>query len=138
MRNIPIINIVVALLSVSCCYGESSHSKNAISISGSSTCFPVVNKAAEIFMQKHPQTAVAVSTGGSGAGVRAVGKGAVDIGMVSRDISEAERRNYPEADFFLTPFARDAVVPVVSSEVYESGITCLSLAQIRDIYTGGG
>lgn len=136
MRSIFIINIVTVLLLVSCCYGGPHRSENAISISGSTTCLPVVVKAAEIFMQKHPQTAVAVSAGGSGAGIRAIGKGAVDIGMVSRYISETERRDYPEVDFFLTPFARDAVVPVVSSEIYESGITYLSLAQIRDIYTG--
>ncbi len=135
MRSILIANIVVALLFVSSCYGEPSHFKNAISISGSTTCLPVVSKAADIFMRKHPQTAIAVSAGGSGAGISAIGKGAVDIGMVSRNISEGERKDYPKVNSFLTPFARDAVVPVVSAEIYESGITCLSLAQIRDIYT---
>lgn len=87
-------------------------------------------------MQRHPQVTITVSPGGSGVGVSALAKGAVDIGMTSRDISEKERSNYPEVDLFLTPFARDAVVPVVSLEVSEAGITHLSIPQIRGIYSG--
>ncbi|MCQ4574159.1 MAG: phosphate ABC transporter substrate-binding protein [Candidatus Brocadiales bacterium] len=129
-------NIVAALLFTSCCYGEPGSSGGTISISGSTTCLPVVSRAAEEFMQKHPQVTITVSPGGSGVGVSALAKGAVDIGMTSRDISEKEQREYREVDFFLTPFARDAVVPVVSSEVYEAGITHLSVSQIGDIYSG--
>ena len=133
-----VVNVIAIMLlyTTTCCYGRHAFTEDAISISGSTTCLPAVDKAAAEFMEKYAQLTISVYAGGSGFGVREVAEGIVDIGMVSREINRNELRDYSYVDFILFPFASDAVVPIVSSEVYEAGITSLSLSQIRDIYEG--
>lgn len=136
MRLIVLVNIIAFVMFATCCCGEHVFTEDAISVSGSTTCLPAVERAAARFMEKYAQLTVSVYAGGSGLGVREVAEGIVDIGMISREISESERGEYSYVDFLLFPFARDAVVPIVSSEVYEAGVTSLSLSQVRGIYEG--
>lgn len=110
--------------------------KKVIRINGSSTMIPVATKAAEQFMRKHPHIEITVSPGGSGVGVKSIGNGFVDIGMVSRDITEDEKNSFSNIDFKTYLIGRDAVACVVSSEIYESGVHELSKEQMRDIYSG--
>ena len=136
MRLIVLVNIIAFVMFATCCCGEHVFTEDAISVSGSTTCLPAVERAAARFMEKYAQLTVSVYAGGSGLGVREVAEGIADIGMISREISESERGEYSYVDFLLFPFARDAVVPIVSSEVYEAGVTSLSLSQVRGIYEG--
>lgn len=110
--------------------------KEAIKVAGSTTVLPVVSKAAEQFRVKHADVNIIVNAGGSGVGINQLGEGKTDIGMASRDITAAEIQNYPGTQFVTHAIGKDAVVPVVSSEVHDAGVRALTLAQIGKIYQG--
>ena len=108
----------------------------AIHISGSTTVLPVISRAAESFRLTHPGLNIIVNAGGSGVGINQLGEGKVEIGMASRDITPSEVEKYPSVQFVTHIIGKDAVVPVVSSEIYDAGIHTLSLPQIARIYRG--
>jgi len=56
--------------------------------------------------------------------------------MVSRRILNNEKAGFPQADFQIHVIGRDAVACVVSSEIYDAGVTLLSREDIRRIYAG--
>jgi len=107
----------------------------AINVSGSSTVLPAVSIAAEQYTLE-TGTAVIVNAGGSGSGFNQLAEGQTNIGMMSRDITNSERAKFSDIDFNEIAIGRDAVVPSISSEIYESGVQALTLEQIADIYTG--
>ncbi|MGV6820994.1 MAG: phosphate ABC transporter substrate-binding protein [Parvularcula sp.] len=120
-------------LAVASCSHE--HTSN-VTISGSSTVLPVVSQAAEEYVDSHPDVRIIVNAGGSGVGVNQLGEGQTDIGMMSRNIRESEYEKYADAKLQTHIIGRDAVVPVVSSEIYDAGLTALHIDQLKDIYTG--
>jgi phosphate transport system substrate-binding protein len=81
-----------------------------LSLSGAWALYPLALKWAEEFEKLHPGVRINVQAGGAGKGMTDVLAGAVDIGMVSREInpSEAGRGGVAVA------VAKDAVVPTVS------------------------
>lgn len=106
-----------------------------ISISGSTTVLPAVSKSAESFSVETGQIVV-VNAGGSGSGFNQLAEGQTDIGMMSRDITSDELARFPQLTFTPIAIGRDAVAPVVSSEVFDAGVTNLSFAEIASIYRG--
>jgi phosphate transport system substrate-binding protein len=87
-------------------------------------------------MTQNPAIRIIVNEGGSGVGVNQVGSQQVEIGMISRDITQKEIEQYTQTKFISHSIGRDAVVPVVSSEIYNAGVTALTLDQIAKIYKG--
>jgi len=106
-----------------------------ISISGSTTVLPAVSKSAESFSVETGQIVV-VNAGGSGSGFNQLAEGQTDIGMMSRDITQDELARFPQITFKPIAIGRDAVAPVVSSEVFDAGVTNLSFNDIAAIYRG--
>ena len=100
-------------------------------VSGSTTLFPIAQVAADAYMEKNGNADIQVSGGGSGVGVQAVGEGTTDIGMSSREITGAEKAQYPG----LVPVdvATDAVVLIVNPS---NPVTALTLDQVRGLYNG--
>ncbi len=131
MKNWKIIvfTLVLAAALFNCSRRES------ITVAGSTTVLPVVSKAAERFQVEYG-IPVIVNAGGSGVGINQLGGGKIDIGMASREMTESEFARYPAVKFVRHPIGKDAVVPVVSSEVYDAGVQVLSLEQIGMIYRG--
>lgn len=123
-------------LLVLCILITSCNKKEAINIAGSTTVLPIISVAAENFRKSNPNINIVVNEGGSGVGVNQLGEGKLDIGMVSRDITNEEIAQYPEVSFNPISIGKDAVVPVISSEIYNAGITSLTLAEIAKIYRG--
>ena len=123
--------ILAASLSLLAC----SQNNSSVTVSGSSTVLPVVSKAADIYRTQTTDTVI-VNSGGSGAGFSQLARGLTDIGMMSRGITDSERAQYPDVTITAIAIGRDAVVPVVSSEIYNAGVTILTPAQIADIYRG--
>ncbi|MFQ5659680.1 MAG: phosphate ABC transporter substrate-binding protein [Gammaproteobacteria bacterium] len=129
--SIAIKTILICTVFISAC------SKNeAITVAGSTTVLPVATRTAERFRLSHPGIHIIINAGGSGVGINQLGTGKIDIGMASRHITDTEIRKYPKVHFVTHAIGRDAVVPVVSSEVYNAGVTALTLAQIGEIYKG--
>jgi len=104
-------------------------------VAGSTTVLPIISKAAEQFSQA-TGISVIVNAGGSGVGINQLAGGKIAIGMISRNITEKEKTLYPDATLITHTIGKDAVVPVVSSEIYDAGITTLTLKQIGQIYLG--
>lgn len=119
----------MALLACACSAPE------RVSVSGSTTVLPAVSRAAETFTRDTGQL-ITVNAGGSGSGFNQLAEGQTDIGMMSRDITAGEREAFSGHIFTPIAIGRDAVVPVVSSEIYDAGVTSLSLKDIAQIYAG--
>lgn len=116
--------------------GCGADTSSQISISGSSTVMPIIATAAEDYRLMHSDTRLIVNAGGSGVGISQLGRGQIDIGMMSRDIRPKEYEQFADLDFTVHAIGRDAVIPVISSEIYDAGITSLKREQIAAIYRG--
>ncbi|MCX8021456.1 MAG: phosphate ABC transporter substrate-binding protein [Syntrophorhabdaceae bacterium] len=83
----------VTLLS-SCSINDNSEiakKKHTITIAGSTSVMPFVEKLSEHFMVDNPNIIVNVQSGGSTAGIQACFNKTIDIGMSSRELKEEER-----------------------------------------------
>lgn len=108
-----------------------SADEKSITISGSTTVLPIASAVAEAYMDKHPDIDVKVSGGGSGAGISAIGKESVNIGMSSRELKTDEKAKYTK--LVVTPVAKDGICMIVNPA---NKVESLTLKQIKDIYTG--
>ena len=106
-----------------------------ITISGSTTVLPIAQKAAEVYMGRHPQVRISVAGTGSGDGIKSIIDGTASIGDSSRDMKKKERELARKRG--VNPVrhtvALDCIVPVVNPA---NPVKNLTLAQLRDIYTG--
>ncbi|CCQ89978.1 putative Phosphate ABC transporter, periplasmic binding protein PstS [Nitrospina gracilis 3/211] len=107
-----------------------------IRVGGSTTVLPILTVAAERYQQLHPEVRITVNAGGSGVGIHGVGTGRLDIGLASRQVSPEEIAHYGDVGLQVHVVGRDAVACVISSEVYQAGVTSLSRDEIRAIYQG--
>jgi phosphate transport system substrate-binding protein len=107
-----------------------------IKIAGSTTVLPIASRVAETLNAKQNHPLYTVNAGGSGVGVHGVGRGLIQLGLISRSITEAELKRYSNVDLNVYLVGRDAVACVVSSEIYNSGVKSLSRQQIQNIYLG--
>ena len=105
--------------------------RQTISISGSTTVLPIVQKAADQYMTLHPETNIQISGGGSGVGIQAIGAKTVDIGMTSREVTKDEMAKYP--GFVVTTVAQDGIAVIVNPK---NTIPYITLDQVKDIYLG--
>ncbi|TXT60016.1 MAG: putative Phosphate-binding protein PstS [Promethearchaeota archaeon] len=101
----------------------------SIQISGSTTCFPVIEAAAEEFQNKYPEYTIEVAAGGSSKGVSDALEGVVDIGMASRNLKESEQ-GQGLIDYV---FATDGIAVIASKGL---GDLELTMEQLFKIYTG--
>ena len=85
---------------------------DTISISGAFALYPMMTVWAEEFTKLHPNVQFDVQGGGAGKGMTDTITGAVDIGMISRDIKPEEESQ----GIFWVPVTKDAVFPIISAE----------------------
>ncbi len=107
-----------------------------ITISGAWALYPMGVKWAEEFQKLHPDVKIDVAAGGAGKGMADCLAGAVDIGMVSREINPEEESK----GAWWVPVTIDAVVPTVNAanplleRLLAQGVTQGSLA---GVWVGG-
>lgn len=101
----------------------------AISINGSTSVGPVMEKLAEAYKALNPDVAIDVQQTGSGAGITAATEGSCDIGMSSRDLKQEE------IDAGLTPLkiADDGIAVIVN---LDNPVEDITSDEIMKIYTG--
>src|SRR6187200_1185632 len=107
-----------------------------VTIKGSDTMVIMNARLAETFMAKQPGTMIQVTGGGSGVGIAALINGTTDIAASSRPIktSEVDKLKARFATVgFAYPIARDGLSVYLNAS---NPVKELTLAQIRDIYTG--
>ncbi len=110
--------------------------RETIKIDGSSTVTPILDKLIEVYKIQNQDVNITLNSSGSGTGINLVGEGTIQIGMSSRDIEQAELDRFKNVKFVTYPIGKDAVIAVVSSEIYDAGVKALTREQIQDIYLG--
>lgn len=113
--------------------GESG-SSGKVTVSGSSALLPLAKDAAQKFKAKNDQVSITLNAGGSGAGLKQVSEGSVDIG--NSDVFAKEK--LPEAkaaELVDHKVAVTVMAPVVSKEI-GTNVKSLTKAQLQDIFTG--
>ena len=106
------------------------HLIGTLSISGSTTVFPIIEKAKDAFVRLNPDISITVSSTGSGAGIIAVAQGTVDIGMSSRDLKTSES-NLGLVKYVI---AKDGIAIIVNPE--NTYVDSLTMEQLKAIYKG--
>jgi phosphate transport system substrate-binding protein len=110
--------------------------EEAITVKGSDTMVILAQRWAERYMTLHPDVAVQVTGGGSGTGISALINGTTDICNSSRPMKNSERDKLKQRYGSLgveIKCAQDGLSIYVAET---NPLTELSLAQIKDIYTG--
>ena len=133
---------LAAVLAVPACGGggakEAKPARTVIQNKGSDTMVNVAQVWAEEYRKVAPDVEVEVSGGGSGVGIAALLKGAVDVANASRDIkpseSEQATKNTGKAPVGFNVGA-DALAVYVHRDNPMSEIT---LEQLTDLYAEGG
>jgi phosphate transport system substrate-binding protein len=125
---------ILALLSALCLMATPVFA-GTISVKGSTTVLPLMQKAAEAFMKKHSNVKISISGGGSSNGAKALIDGTTDIAMMSRDIkskevkaAKANGRNPVQH-----VVALDCIVPVVNPA---NSLSNVSKGELHKIYAG--
>ena len=86
--------------------------KGTITASGAFALYPMVIRWGEEFTKLHPGVQFDISAGGAGKGMADTLSGAVDIGMVSRDIAPEEEAQ----GAYWVSVTKDAVFPAVNAQ----------------------
>jgi phosphate transport system substrate-binding protein len=121
IRNALLTLLVLALLTTAAGCGPSTgeqpvspegNLEGTITISGAWALYPLMVGWAEEFQALYPDVRFDISAGGAGKGMADALAGAVDIGMVSREIYPEE----VEKGAFWVSVTKDAVFPTVNEE----------------------
>jgi phosphate transport system substrate-binding protein len=112
--------------------GGEGELRGTVAVSGAWALYPMMTRWAEEFQKLHPDVQFDVSAGGAGKGMADVLGGAVDLGMVSRDITPEEEAK----GAYGVAVTKDAVLAMVSAanpvlaELQAQGVTRELLRQI--------
>jgi phosphate transport system substrate-binding protein len=107
-----------------------------LKINGSTTVNLPAAEAAENLRAERKMQIQVDTQGGSSGGISMLGDGQVQIGMASKQISDADRAKFSKVTFKETHIGEDAVAMIVSKDVWDGGVKHLTKQQLADIYEG--
>ena len=119
------------------CGSNSSEGKNntasnggsvTISISGSTSVGPLMEKIQEKYEEENNNVTLEIQQNGSGAGIKDVISGISEIGMSSRELKDEEKTSVQG-----TTVAYDGIALLVNTE---NPVSNISLEDVKKIYTG--
>lgn len=127
-------NILMSVLFTLCAVSPAAAAES-ITINGSTTVLPIIQKSSEHFMASYPDISIVLSGGGSGTGLKSLLDGITDVAMSSRDVkaSETKLAASKKMELTRTVIAVDALVPIVNTK---NPVKDLSIDQLRDIFSG--
>lgn len=99
-----------------------------ISVAGSSSVSPVMEKLAEAYQKVNTNAKVEIQTSDSSAGMQAAMESTCDIGMASRELKDKEA-----SSLTATTIAKDGIAIIVNKA---NSCEDLTVDQIKSIYTG--
>lgn len=108
---------------------KASGQKGKITIGGSSSVTPVMEKLKEAYVKLNPDVTIDVQQNDSSSGMKGAIDGIYDIGMASRDVKDSEK----EAGLNSIKIALDGIAVIVNKNNTLDSITS---EQIKNIYTG--
>ncbi len=108
-------------------YVSSGHS-GKLSIGGSTSVAPIMEKLVEAYKEKNPDVVIDIQETGSSAGISGAMEGSVDVGMSSRDLKEEEANVLTQ-----TAIAYDGLVLVVNNK---NPLENLTSEQVKNIFIG--
>jgi len=116
-------------ISVSSGAFESNDASGKVTVAGSTSVGPVMEKLADAYMEINSSVTIEIQQTGSGAGITSTIEGVCDIGMSSRELKQEE------IDKGLTPtkIALDGIAVIVNKENNTDNLTS---EQIKNIYVG--
>lgn len=106
-----------------------SGATGGISLNGSTSVGPVMEKLAEAYKALNPDVSIDIQQTGSGAGITSATEGTCDIGMSSRELKQEEL----DAGLTEMKIADDGIAVIVN---LENPITNITSDEIMKIYTG--
>ena len=108
---------------------KASGQKGKITIGGSSSVTPVMEKLKEAYVKLNPDVTVDVQQNDSSSGMKGAIDGIYDIGMASRDVKDSEK----EAGLNSIKIALDGIAVIVNKD---NALDSITSEQIKNIYTG--
>jgi phosphate transport system substrate-binding protein len=109
---------------------------DVLKIDGSTTVNLPVAEAAEMLRAEKKMEIQIDTQGGSSGGISMLGDGLVQLGMASKHVNEEDRAKFPKCDFREIQIGEDAVALIVSADVWEGGVKCITKEQVKAIYEG--
>lgn len=106
-----------------------SNQSGKITVGGSSSVTPVMEKLKEAYVKLNPNVTIDVQQSDSTSGMTGTKDGVYDIGMASRELKDSEK----EAGLVPTVIAMDGIAVIVNKDNTVENITS---EQILKIYTG--
>jgi len=130
-----LLNLTQAALAILVLVLACTQKTTTINTAGSTTILPIVQAAAEVFMDKNPEINISVRGGGSSIGIKSAINQTIDIGNASRKISgkEADLVEEKVSDLIETAIAKDAISIVVHKD---NPIVNLTIEQLKSIFSG--
>ena len=108
---------------------QQSQQSHTISVGGSTSVTPLMELFQAEYEKAHSNVKITISGTGSGDGITGTDNGTYEIGMSSRELTPAEIGKGLDPHVV----AIDGIAVIISNSSPVSGLT---LAQIKDIYTG--
>jgi phosphate transport system substrate-binding protein len=112
---------------LSLCLLSCAPNKKGVTIAGSTSVQPFIEKVAEHFMEEYPEIRINVQGGGSTAGIQATLNGTCNVGASSRNLKPSEQ------GLKVILIALDGIAVIVHPD---NPVDNLTVEQIRDIFAG--
>lgn len=107
---------------------SASNQSGSISVVGSTSISPLMEKLAEAYKELNPDVQVDITANGSSAGMTAAIEGTADIGMASRELKDEEK-----AELNSDAIALDGIAVVVNKD---NSVEDLTLDQVKEVFQG--
>src|SRR4051812_11079531 len=114
-RSLLVLFLAATILLCSCSGNDNetagSDENVSISFSGAFALYPLAQKWAQEYNKTHHEIRFNIQAGGAGKGLTDCLSGAIDVGMFSREITDAEKAK----GIWWISLCKDAVLPTVSA-----------------------
>ncbi len=134
-RSLITIGLIATALTAFVLFASTANAQGTIQVKGSDSEVNLVQRLAEVFMQKNPDVNISVTGGGSGTGIAALINKQTDIANSSRELNAKEEEAARKAGVtpFRVIFATDAVSVILHPE---NPIGKLTIDQLGKIFKG--
>lgn len=134
-NGVKMIVFILLFVTVIGCVKKEANT-NSIQIKGSDTEVNLVQRLAEVFMEKNPEVSIAVTGGGSGTGIAALINKQTDIANSSRAMKDIEIRQAKDkgVDPIATVFALDGLALITHQSLL---LESLTIDEVAGVFKGG-